>query len=158
EFGPVDRWPVGAVAGQVTPEVLEAFVSEVDAPLRSADRRLRSHLVYGGSRPDQQVCAAALAARGALHSLVQYRGLVELDAVRERQREQLDRDARYPAGLYVPQRFRCEHPVPERDSDGRPALEEDVLRRVVGWLGQEGARFVTVLGDFGRGKTFLMRQ
>src|SRR5262249_5597434 len=76
----------------------------------------------------------------------------------QRQRERLERDTRYPAELYLPQRFRCEHPVADHDPDGRPVVEEDVLQRVVTWLGQDGARFVTVLGDFGRGKTFLMRQ
>src|SRR5262249_7066607 len=70
EFGPVNRWPVGAVAGQVTALVLEAFVRDVHAPRRSADPNLRSHLVYGGPRPEEEVGAAALAAGVALHSLV----------------------------------------------------------------------------------------
>src|SRR5262249_33159500 len=102
--------------------------------------------------------AAALAAGVALHSLVEYRGLIDLGTARQRQRDQVERDTRYPAELYLPQRFRCEHPVAGRDPEGRPVVEEDVLGRVVGWLGEDGARCVTVLGDFGRGKTFLMRQ
>src|SRR5262249_21158474 len=88
EFGPGNRWPVGAVAGQVTVPVLEAFVRDVHAPRRSADPNLRSHLVYGGPRPDEEVCAAALAAGVALHSLVEYRGLIDLGTARQRQRDQ----------------------------------------------------------------------
>ena len=38
-----------------------------------------------------------------------------------------------------------------RPSDG-------LLDELIGWLGADGARFVMVLGDFGRGKTFLLRQ
>src|SRR5262249_31443921 len=111
-----------------------------------------------GPRPDQQVGADALAAGVSLHSLVEYRGLIDLDTARQRQRERLERDTSYPADLYLPQRFRREHPGAEPDPEGRPMVEEDALQRVVGWLGEDGARFVTVLGDFGRGKTFLMRQ
>src|SRR5262249_55648554 len=51
-----------------------------------------------------------------------------------------------------------EHPMPRRGPDGRPEVEDAVLGCVAGWLGEDGARFVTVLGDFGSGKTFLMRQ
>ncbi|HSV66372.1 MAG TPA: pentapeptide repeat-containing protein [Mycobacteriales bacterium] len=158
EFGPVDRWPVGAVAGEITQEVLNTFVAAVHVPWRSSDANLRSHLVYGGPRPEPAVCASALAAGVRLHSLVEYRGLIDLDQARERQREQVEQDTRYPAELYIPQRFRREHPTSDRDADGRPVVEDGVLEQVAGWLGEDGARFVTVLGDFGRGKTFLMRQ
>ena len=158
EFGQVERWPVGAVAGTVIDEILDAFLEHVHGPWRSADPMLRSHLVYGGPRAEEEVRARATAAGVRLHSLVEYRGLIDLGAVRDRQSQELGQDRRYPADLYVPQRFRTEHPGGELDLDGRPVVQEDVLDRVLGWLGEDGARFVTVLGDFGRGKTFLVRQ
>ena len=42
--------------------------------------------------------------------------------------------------------------------DGRDDPETDALELVIDWLGEVEARFVTVLGDFGRGKTFLMHE
>src|SRR5262249_21742856 len=43
----------------------------------------------------------------------------------------------------------------DRPSD---TVDQDLLDRVVGWLGADGARLVMVLADFGHGKTFLLRQ
>ena len=37
-------------------------------------------------------------------------------------------------------------------------VRTDVAARVTGWLGDDAARLVMVLGDFGRGKTALLRQ
>jgi hypothetical protein len=60
-LGPVDRWPVGVVEGRVDPQTLQRFADVVDAPLRSMDPQLRSHLVYAGPAPADGVRAAATA-------------------------------------------------------------------------------------------------
>jgi hypothetical protein len=156
--GPVERRPVGAVPGTVDQKVLDTFEKEVHTPNRSLDRHLRSRLVYGGEPPPQALRERAQAAGVVLHSLAEYGGLIDLDRVQRSQRERLDGDFRYPNALYVPQRFRQEYPPPEPGDDARAPVQFDVLDRVTRWLGEDGARFVTVLGDFGRGKTFLMRQ
>ena len=157
-FAQVARWPVGAVAGVVTKEVLDTFVNAVHRQWQSSETALRSHLVHGGAEPDDTVREEAVAAGVRLHSLAEYSGLIDLDRVRRKQRETLNGDQRYPADRYVPQRFRTQYPGGERDADGNPVVLEDLLRQVTGWLGEDGARFVTVLGDFGRGKSYLIRQ
>jgi uncharacterized protein YjbI with pentapeptide repeats/3',5'-cyclic AMP phosphodiesterase CpdA len=156
--GPIERWPIGAVAGPLTADALQTFVEHVDTPMRSLDSNLRSLLVYGGRPPPEDVRELAQLQGVRLHSLVEHRGLIDLSRALDSQRRRLEEDTRYPAELYITQRFRQEHPRESGGRDGRPPVEDDVLRRIVDWLGDEGARFVTVLGDFGRGKTFLMRQ
>jgi WD40 repeat protein/uncharacterized protein YjbI with pentapeptide repeats/3',5'-cyclic AMP phosphodiesterase CpdA len=158
EDGVIERWPVGAVLGSVDAVVLERFRAAVHDPLRSTDPNLRSRLVYGGEHPGDEVRREAVRAGVRLLSLQEYRQVIDLSRVRDEQVERLDRDSRYPGALYLRQRFRQQYPIREKDGEGRPAIEDDVLSRVAGWLGDDGARFVTVLGDFGRGKTFLLRQ
>jgi WD40 repeat protein/uncharacterized protein YjbI with pentapeptide repeats/3',5'-cyclic AMP phosphodiesterase CpdA len=158
ESGVVDRWPVGAVRGAVTGAVLDEFIMSVHVPLRSTDPALRSRLVYGGEPPPRDVRQTAVIQGVQLFSLREYRQVIDPQRVRHEQAHLLQNDTRYPADLYVDQRFRQEYPASERDDSGRPALEDDVLSRIAQWLSEDGARFVTVLGDFGRGKTFLLRQ
>ena len=74
------------------------------------------------------------------------RPLVEL------QQERLAADQLYPAQLYVPQRYRL-----AEDSAGQ-APREELIEQAVAWLSSDTARLIMVLGDFGRGKTSLLRQ
>jgi hypothetical protein len=79
-----------------------------------------------------------------------YQGLIDLRPLAASQAGRLAGDQLYPAELYVPQRYRL--------LDDPDTTQEDLLGRVIGWLGADGARFVMLLGDFGRGKTFALRQ
>ena len=120
-YGPVETWPVGAVDASVDEKILDLFVERVHRPRRAMDPFLRSHLVYSGSEPAPEVRQLAKREGVQLHSLVEYRGLIDLARVRDRQRELLSRDTRYPSALYVPQRFRRQHPVLERRTDHETA-------------------------------------
>src|SRR5262249_54004056 len=88
-----------------------------------------------------------------LVSFVEYQGLLDLGRYVANQTERLAKDALYPPSLYLSQRFRR---ITQGGGDGD--IEEDALGQVVEWLSDEQARFVLLLGDFGRGKTFLMRE
>jgi WD40 repeat protein len=84
-----------------------------------------------------------------LRSFVEYGGLLDLRPLADRQARRLAADQVYPADLYVPQRFGM-----AGSQDGG----DDLLDRTLTCLREEVARFVVVLGDFGRGKSFLLRQ
>jgi hypothetical protein len=113
-----------------------------------------AHRPAGGRRGARRGAAARRrrAQPGRVPRRHRPRARAEGAARADRRRHALSRE------LFVTQRFRQEHPIRARGRDGRPVVEQDALSRIAEWLGEEGARFVTVLGDFGRGKTFLMRQ
>ena len=54
-YGPVEVWPVGAVDGPVHESVLRRFVAQVHRPRQAMDTYLRSHLVYSGAEPGEDV-------------------------------------------------------------------------------------------------------
>ncbi|MGH3907949.1 MAG: NACHT domain-containing protein, partial [Pseudonocardiaceae bacterium] len=100
----------------------------------------------------EAVLAAARRQGVRLRSFVDYQGLVDLRPLVARQNERLAADPIYPTQLYVPQRYKL------LDDNQDAAAHDDLLGRVIEWLGADGARFVMLLGDFGRGKTFLLRE
>ncbi len=146
--GGCDQWPVGVI-GQPDPELVSSFIAEVHASFAAADPQVRSELVYAGDPVDQDLIDLARRHGVRLRSLVEYQGLIDLRPLAADQDQRIARDLRYPDALYVPQRFSLQ-------------ASEDVatglLEQVVTWLDTDGARFVMILGEFGRGKTFLLRQ
>ncbi|MEV0678336.1 trypsin-like peptidase domain-containing protein [Actinosynnema sp. NPDC050436] len=149
EGGGFEQWPVGVATGAALAEDLDRFVELVHSPFASADPAVPSELVYGGPPAASDVVASAQRRGVRLRSFVEYQGLLDLRPLVERQAQRLARDQVYPPELYVPQRFTVV---------GAHEVQDDVLGQVVEWLGREAARFVMVLGDFGRGKSFLLRQ
>jgi len=151
--GPVaEQRPLGLCAGDVDETVVAAFADRVHAAYAATDATLTSHLIYGGEPAAPNLVAAARARGVRLRSFVEYQGLLDLRDYVRRQTEALAADRLYPPSLYLPQRYRLRG---ERDDD---APRSDLLGRVVDWLGADAARFVLILGDFGRGKTFLLRE
>ncbi|MEU4446363.1 NACHT domain-containing protein [Actinosynnema sp. NPDC050801] len=146
--GGFEQWPVG-VRARLGDEVVESFVARVHASFAAADPAVPSELVYSGPPAGHDLVLAARRRGVRLRSFVEYQGLLDLRPLAERQTRRLAADQVYPAGLYVPQRYGM---VGWEDGGG------DLLERVLGWLGEDVARFVVVLGDFGRGKSFLLRQ
>lgn len=149
--GGVEQWPVFVTEGAVTREVLDGF-RDIHLRFAEQDPQTRSELVHGGPPAPADVVAHALSLGIRVRSWIDYQGLVDLRALEERQRRALAEDVVYPPELYVPQRY--------RELGRLRAGEEqvDLLDRVVRWLSADSARFVMVLGDFGRGKSFLLRQ
>ncbi|MGH3849756.1 MAG: NACHT domain-containing protein, partial [Pseudonocardiaceae bacterium] len=87
-----------------------------------------------------------------LRSFVDYQGLVDLRPLVQSQTDQLAADPIYPTQLYVPQRYQF------LDNGPDSRVCDDLLGQVIDWLSTDDARFVMVLGDFGRGKTFVLRE
>ncbi|HSV66968.1 MAG TPA: pentapeptide repeat-containing protein [Mycobacteriales bacterium] len=153
-----EQWPVGVIDGDVTEGAIDGFATGVHAQFAAADAQVPSQLVYGG-----QLATPALVERAGrygvrLRSFVDYQGLIDLRPLADRQAERLVADRLYPAELYVPQRYRMLGGPAGNPASGPGVVADGLLDRVVGWLGADGARFVMLLGDFGRGKTFLLRQ
>lgn len=146
--GGFEQWPVGVAAEPGLAEVTR-FVEEVHKPFAAADPSVPSELVYSGPPASPDLVLAAQRQGVRLRSFVEYGGLLDLRPLAYRQARRLAADQVYPADLYVPQRFGVV---------GSPDGGDDVLFRTLTWLREEVARFVVVLGDFGRGKSFLLRQ
>ena len=149
--GGFEQWPVGVAGGELTKERIGVFADRVHAPFAAADPQVPSELVYAGPPAISDLATLAQRLGIRLRSFVEYQGLIDLRPLVARQADRIAADRRYPAELYIPQRYR----VLDAQSDAPSA---GLLDQLIGWLGADGARFVMVLGDFGRGKTFLLRQ
>jgi WD40 repeat protein len=139
---------IAACPGDPTREALDAFVSRVHA----IDPEPGSQLVYSGAQPDQALVDEAMRRGVRLRSFAEFRGLLDLRRYVAAQTEALTHDRRYTPGLYVPQRYR------DLDRTGGIAEGEDLFADVLRMLGDDQGHFLLLLGDFGRGKTFLMRE
>ncbi|MBB5955061.1 WD40 repeat protein [Saccharothrix tamanrassetensis] len=149
EGGGFEQWPVGVAGGPVSEEDVDRFIVHVHNSFAAADPSVPSEIVYSGPPAAPEVVLSAQRRGVRLRSFVEYQGLLDLRSLADRQAQRLASDPVYPAELYVPQRFAMV---------GSTEVKDDVLGQVIDWLGREAARFVMVLGDFGRGKSFLLRQ
>jgi WD40 repeat protein/nucleoside phosphorylase len=143
-------FPLAAVE-QVTAEVLDAFLVNIDAPYRRRDAGVRSTLVYGGAPAPTELVAKAAAKGILLQSFTEYQGLIDFRGYLDRRLQLLERDAIYPPALYVPQRA-------EFESGSDKMVSDDALGELSRLLASPLGRFVVVLGDFGTGKTFLLHE
>jgi WD40 repeat protein/3',5'-cyclic AMP phosphodiesterase CpdA len=150
--GIVQHFPVAAFNGVPEPADLDRFISEVVIQFRAHDPGLRAEVVYGGSEHASDASAkAAEQLNLRLLSLIEYRGLIDFRRYLEKQNAELDANPAYPNSLYVPQAMEFE----ERNEVHHASNSFVQVRE---WLTGAYGRFVLILGDFGTGKTFLMRQ
>jgi WD40 repeat protein/nucleoside phosphorylase len=149
--GPLaEVFPVAAVE-QLTAEVLDAFLIGIDARYRQVDPSVRSTLVYAGDPPPGEVVSKAAERRVLLQSFTEYQGLVDFRSYLRRQIDLLTKDPIYPPELYVEQRATYQW-------DDGEVETADALNELIKMLASPYGRFVLVLGDFGTGKTFLLRE
>ena len=95
--------------------------------------------------------ALAQSAGVRLRSLVDLQGLPDLGSFLSEQTARLARDKAYAATQYVPQRYRS------APGAGEP-VRADVVAELQRIAGEPDGRFVLLLGDFGFGKTFALRE
>jgi uncharacterized protein YjbI with pentapeptide repeats/3',5'-cyclic AMP phosphodiesterase CpdA/WD40 repeat protein len=147
----VELVPIGGHERGVDEAMVEAFVQRVVPAYRLRDPGVRPQLVYGGPPAAAELVERARAAGVWLRSYEQYCGLIDFRGYRERLRARLSADRVYPPDKYVGQRM--------LERIGREEQRhEDALGTVRHWLDDEHGRFVLVLGTFGTGKTFLLRE
>ncbi|WP_283135645.1 TIR domain-containing protein [Rhizohabitans arisaemae] len=137
------QWRIGAHVGDPTREVIEAFARHAEG---------EGELVYqAASRASEALREEAVRRGVRLRSFTEFQGLLDMRDYVTKQTVRLRTDRRYPPGLYVPQRFR------RLDDPGAP-VREDLVAELVDLVTAEHGRFVLVLGDFGRGKTYSLRE
>ncbi len=134
---------VGAHVGVPTAEAVDRFAAHDPGP--------GDELVHSGPAPGDAVRAHAARLGVRLRSFAAFQGMLDLGGYVEGQNARLRSDPAYPPPLYVPQRYRN---LRGDDQSVRADLAGELMRLVTG---DEG-RFVLVLGDFGRGKSFVLRE
>jgi WD40 repeat protein len=136
-------WRIGVHVGDMTRQVVEDFLGY--------DPEYGSELVYRGAPPPRSVREEAASHGLRVRSFTEFQGLLDLDDYLAQQAARLRTDRRYPPDLYVPQRFRVlEH--------GDQLVRDDLVGELLRVVGAPHGRFVLILGDFGRGKTFALRE
>jgi WD40 repeat protein len=141
------QWRVAAHVGPVTREVIAGFAAQA----HSGEPEGGAELIYSGPRPPQVLRSEALRRGIRVRSFTEFQGLLDLRDYVAGQAARLHSDQRYPHSLYVPQRFRD---LEAETAGVRENLVEDLLRD----LATDAGRFTLVLGEFGRGKTFALRE
>jgi WD40 repeat protein/3',5'-cyclic AMP phosphodiesterase CpdA len=149
--GVAQSFPIGLAAGNVSKERLDGFCEVVFDRYRALDPSLRCTIVYGGDHAPEEIVRAASARNVELRSFVEFQGIIDFRGYVVRQTARLESDAVYPPAMYVPQRLVYEVGAERHDAP-------DAIAQMVTWLQEPRSRFVLVLGDFGTGKTFMLRE
>ncbi|GKQ36812.1 TIR domain-containing protein [Streptomyces sp. A012304] len=126
-------------------------VDRVVALVHAADSESEADLVHDGPPPPRALRDQARRRGVRVRSFTEFQGLLDLRGYVAAQSERLRTDPRYPPGMYLPQRYREVERLGGEDRDG---LVDDMLRL----LGSDQGRFLLLLGDFGHGKTFALRE
>jgi WD40 repeat protein len=151
EDGFSHRYPIGISVQGLDSKTLDLFFDSVHQRYAQVDPGVESEFVYAGPRPSDELVREARKRRIRMSSIVEYQRLWDARGYVDRQTSRLREDPIYPPDLYVPQRFRL---LNDPDKNDRT----NVFDAVMDWLNADQARFVLVLGDFGHGKTFLLRE
>ncbi|MER7500219.1 TIR domain-containing protein [Nonomuraea pusilla] len=143
--GFVRQTMIGAHAGELTEEAATGFARRAHAA------GLTAELVHQGP-PAPRALRDDLMRRGVrLRSFTEFQGLLDLSGYVAEQTARVTGDRRYPPGLYVPQRYR------ELDRPGTQ-VKEGLTDELMRLLASDHGRFLLLLGDFGHGKTFALRE
>lgn len=133
--------------GTPTTEDIERFA----ALLHAADSESEAEFVHDGPPPARDVRDLGRRRGIRVRSFTEFQGLLDLRGYVAAQSERLRTDPRYPPGMYLPQRYREVERLGAEDRDG---LVDGMLRL----LDSDQGRFLLLLGDFGHGKTFALRE
>lgn len=147
ESGFVRQQRVAVCAGTPKPEDVDRFIDIIHA----SDTEPDAELVHDGPPPSRELRDRARRRGIRIRSFTEFQGLLDLRSYVAAQSERLRADRQYPPSLYLPQRYREAERPDGREHDG---LVEDMLRL----LEADYGRFLLLLGDFGHGKTFALRE
>ncbi|MBK8256466.1 MAG: pentapeptide repeat-containing protein [Polyangiaceae bacterium] len=143
--------PIGVLESSVTEEVVQAFYNDMQTRFREDDPLLSCRIVHQGKRVGNDLYTRALRKCVILDPIDEYEDIVRFEPYLAWQTERIDRDPLYPDSLYVNQR-----------AEVRVGLDRTTTKSALDSLSEllrdNFPRFLLVLGDFGTGKTFLMRQ
>ncbi|MFE4328258.1 TIR domain-containing protein [Streptomyces sp. NPDC056831] len=149
EDGVVRQQRIAVHPGVPTEAELDRFTAQVHATGAAAD----AVLVHAGDAPDQALRdrAATRTVRIRLRSFVEFQGLLDLRGYVAAQTARLNSSEQYPPARYLPQRY--------RDADRPEGAEHTgLVEDLIDLLESDHGRFLLLLGDFGHGKTFALRE
>ncbi|SDW57761.1 WD40 repeat [Amycolatopsis xylanica] len=136
---------MGAHEGTLDLATVDAFTRLFD---EHPEARVRE-LVYLGEPPAPEVEDAAARSYLAVRSFREYQDLLwNSTGYLAAQTGRLTQDGAYPLHQHVDKRWALL---------GQEPGEVTAAKQILSWLDTDGPRFVLVLGDFGTGKTFLVR-
>ncbi|MFV8132956.1 TIR domain-containing protein [Streptomyces syringium] len=147
ESGFVRQQRVAVCVGTPHAEDIDRFIDHIYA----SDTEPDAELVHDGPPPPRELRERARRRGVLIRSFTEFQGLLDLRGYVAAQTERLSTDLQYQPGLYLPQRYREIERLGGAERDG---LVEDLLRL----LEADHGRFVLLLGDFGHGKTFALRE
>ncbi|WP_372664089.1 NACHT and WD40 repeat domain-containing protein [Amycolatopsis kentuckyensis] len=137
---------VGTHDGPVDADTVARFARFFD---EHDEVRSPRELVFRGEQPGHAIIEAARDHRIRVRSFTGYQDtLWNYSSYLREQAERLLKDAAYPLDRHVDKRWALL---------GKEPGEANAAAQVLDWLDTEEPRFVLVLGDFGTGKTFLIR-
>ncbi|MTE12170.1 WD40 domain-containing protein [Nocardia aurantiaca] len=139
----IEQLIIGAHVGEVTGQVLDEFLGPEPKP--------GSQLIYLGPAPRRELLDRAAAEGVRIRSFPDFQGMANLGEYLRKQSARLRDDPAYAPDLYVPQRFRMLAPR------GRE-VQNDLVAELMSLVTADDGRFVLLLGDFGLGKTFALRE
>ncbi len=150
----LDTSLVVALDEQLTYDTWRRFCSDIHEPARRRDAAVRVTLVHRGETNPLEMVEDAAVRRIALRTFREYQGLFDLKPFLEWQTERLLHNPIYPPELYI------DAPAQWQVSGSREwTAIENALEYLWKLLAtRDERRFALVLGDFGAGKTFLLRE
>ena len=144
---------LGAVSRPAPVEQFERLVAHVHAAEPDDPMEVVHDLAEGAELTRLRGAAEGSGVR--LRSLADFQGLPDLGAFLTDQSARLAGDRAYAADQYVSQRFRS---VTSVVASGDEPVQPDVVAELERLATADDGRFVLLLGDFGFGKTFALRE
>jgi WD40 repeat protein/nucleoside phosphorylase len=152
ETSVVETRLIAAVEESLNEGLVRELADEVLPSYRRRDPFTRLTIIYEGDPPQEDLVSLMEKEGVYFESLSQFSGIIDFRPYTEWLERKLDESSSvYSPLLYVPQR--AEFP---QDANGRTS--GNVLKDLLLLLHQKGSCFTLIQGDFGTGKTFLMRQ
>ncbi|MGE9695473.1 TIR domain-containing protein [Streptomyces sp. NRRL F-5630] len=147
EDGVVRLLRVAVQPGTLTDADLDRFLAQTHAD----DAGTEAELVYAGERPGPGLRERAARGGVRVRSFLELQGLIDLREYVAAQTAELVNDGAYAPELYLPQRYRDE--IRPGDEEG-----EDLVEEMLRLLETDQGRVLLLLGNFGHGKTFALRE
>ncbi|MEE1755002.1 TIR domain-containing protein [Streptomyces sp. SP18CS02] len=147
EEGVVRQLRIAVHSGTPTDDHLDRFVAQLHAAGPGAE----AELVHDGPAPGAALRERAVRHGVRVRSFLEFQGLLDLRGYVTGQTGRLFASEQYAPARYLPQRY---HDADRPDGAEHDDLVEDLLEL----LEADHGRFVLLLGDFGHGKTFALRE
>ncbi|MGV6810396.1 MAG: WD40 domain-containing protein [bacterium] len=144
---------VAIIEYNINKTTLHHLINKIDKYYcyRRSDPHITVEVIYGGDNAKEIVKKIAVSQRIKLIHLSEYKGLLDFKNYLKQQKQRLETSPIYPSQLYVNQRLRY-------GNQDEPNTTDNAIQTISAWLQQDHGQFLLILGEFGTGKTFLLRE